>query len=97
MNVVHMSDIRIARIFSYENKDKMFFTIGACDRTHVDAIWDKNDKPAIRVRIYDNSASLSLEKEVHLGDYVVFNAKETKVLDILTPEQFHYSYIILEE
>lgn len=97
MEVVHLSDMRKAYRFSEKLKDRIYATVSNCWRAHPQAIWDKDDKPAMRVKLYDNSASLILDKEVHIGDYIVFNEKEDKVLDILTPEQFLYSYIIINE
>lgn len=97
MEVVHISDMRRAYRFSEKLKNNIYATVSNCWRAHPQAIWDKDDKPAMRVKLYDNSASLILDKEVHIGDYIVFNEKEDKVLDILTPEQFLYSYIIINE
>ena len=97
MEVVHLSDMRKAYRFSEKLKDRLYSIVSNCWRAHPQAIWDKDDKPAMRVKLYDNSASLILDKEVHIGDYIVFNEKEDKVLDILTPEQFLYSYIIINE
>lgn len=97
MEVVHLSDMRKAYRFSEKLKDRLYAAVSNCWRAHPQAIWDKDDKPAMRVKLYDNSASLILDKEVHIGDYIVFNEKEDKVLDILTPEQFLYSYIIINE
>lgn len=97
MEVVHLSDMRKAYRFSEKLKDRLYSAVSSCWRAHPQAIWDKDDKPAMRVKLYDNSASLILDKEVHIGDYIVFNEKEDKVLDILTPEQFLYSYIIINE
>ena len=97
MEVVHLSDMRKAYRFSEKLKDRIYATVSNCWRAHPQAIWDTDHKPAMRVKLYDNSASLILDKEVHIGDYIVFNEKEDKVLDILTPEQFLYSYIIINE
>lgn len=97
MEVVHMSDMRKAYRFSDKLKDRIYTTVNSCWRAHAEAIWDKDDKPAMRVKVYDDNRSLILDKEAHIGDYVIFNEKENRVLDILTLEQFMYSYIVINE
>ena len=92
LEVVNSSDIKHAYRFSENLKNNIHNTINHCADFLMFEIIDNDNNPVTILRKYDEDDYFD-DKEVHIGDYIIFDKDETAVLDVLTEDEFTKKYV----
>lgn len=95
MKVAYQSTIKNAYEFTDKTKDGIYFIVSGVYGASPIAVFDDNGKPALKLRVYYSKDKFK-ERTIHIGDYVILNNDETKILEILQADEFHNKYTCLE-
>lgn len=91
LEVVNPSDIKHAYRFSENLKNNICDVINKGYNSQIFESTDKNNNSVSILRKYDEDDDFE-DKEVHIGDYIIFDKDETTVLDVLTEDAFTKKY-----
>lgn len=92
LEVVNPSDIKHAYRFSENLKNNICDVINKGYNSQIFESTDKNNNSVSILRKYDEDDDFE-DKEVHIGDYIIFDKDETTVLDVLTEDEFTKKYV----
>ena len=92
LEVVNPSDIKHAYRFSENLKNNICNVINQCIGCKIFESTDKNNNSVSILRKYDEDDDFE-DREVHIGDYIIFDKDETTVLDVLTEDEFTKKYV----
>lgn len=92
LEVANPSDIKHAYRFSENLKNNIYYAINRCNDSQIFESTDKNNNPISIIRLYDEDDDFE-DKEIHIGDYIIFDKDETTVLDVLTEDEFAKKYV----
>ena len=92
LEVVNPSDIKHAYRFSENLKNNIYCAINQCNNSQIFESTDKNNNPISIIRLYDEDDDFE-DKEIRIGDYIIFDKDETTVLDVLIEDEFTKKYV----
>lgn len=92
LEVVNPSDIKHAYRFSENLKNNICDVINKGYNSQIFESTDKNNNSVSILRKYDKDDDFE-DREVHIGDYIIFDKDETTVLDVLTEDEFTKKYV----
>ena len=92
LEVVNPSDIKHAYRFSENLKNNICDVINKGYNSQIFESTDKNNNSVSILRKYDEDDDFE-DREVHIGDYIIFDKDETTVLDVLTEDEFTKKYV----
>ena len=92
LEVVNPSDIKHAYRFSENLKNNICDVINKSYNSQIFESTDKNNNSVSILRKYYEDDDFE-DREVHIGDYIIFDKDETTVLDVLTEDEFTKKYV----
>lgn len=92
LEVVNPSDIKHAYRFSENLKNNICDVINKGYNSQIFESTDKNNNSVSILRKYDEDDDFE-DREVHIGDYIIFDKDETTVVDVLTEDEFTKKYV----
>lgn len=92
LEVVNPSNIKHAYRFSENLKNNICDVINKGYNSQIFESTDKNNNSVSILRKYDKDDDFE-DKEIHIGDYIIFDKDETTVLDVLTEDEFTKKYV----
>ena len=92
LEVVNPSNIKHAYRFSENLKNNICDVINKGYNSQIFESTDKNNNSVSILRKYDEDDDFE-DREVHIGDYIIFDKDETTVVDVLTEDEFTKKYV----